>query len=95
MDFLIRKIFRTLDEYEFENQGTLVDVVNNAHKRGLFEDIQELRIIKDVRNTIVHEYIEDELTEVFEEVLQYTQKLITIINNTLIYIDTRCLENAK
>lgn len=94
MDFLIRKIFRTLDEYEFENQGTLVDVVNNAHKRGLFEDIQELRIMKDVRNTIVHEYIEDELTEVFEEVLQYTQKLITIINNTLIYIDTRCLENA-
>jgi hypothetical protein len=26
IDFLIRKIFRTLDEYEFENQGTLVDV---------------------------------------------------------------------
>ena len=22
IDFLIRKIFRTLDEYEFENQGT-------------------------------------------------------------------------
>lgn len=42
VDFLIRKIFRTLDEYEFENQGTLVDVVNNAHKRGLFKDIEEL-----------------------------------------------------
>jgi len=48
IDFLIRKIFRTLDEYEFENQGTLVDVVNNAHKRGLFDDIDELRIMKDV-----------------------------------------------
>jgi len=44
---------------EFENQGTLVDVVNNAHKRGLFEDVEELRIMKDVRNTIAHEYIED------------------------------------
>lgn len=87
IDFLIRKIFRTLDEYEFENQGTLVDVVNNAHKRGLFEKIEELRIMKDVRNTIAHEYIEDELTEVFEEVLEYTGKLITIINTTLLYIE--------
>lgn len=87
IDFLVRKIFRTLDEYEFENQGTLVDVVNNAHKRGLFEDIEALRIMKDVRNTIAHEYIEDELTEVFEEVLLYTKALIHIINNTLKYIE--------
>ncbi len=87
IDFLIRKMFRTLDEYEFENQGTLVDVVNNAHKRGLFENIETLRIMKDVRNTIVHEYIEDELVEVFEEVLEYTEELIKIINTTLQYIE--------
>lgn len=86
IDFLIRKIFRTLDEYEFENQGTLIDTVNNAHKRELFEDIEELRIMKDIRNTIAHEYIEDDLVEVFEEVLEYTAKLITIINNTINYL---------
>lgn len=86
IDFLIRKIFRSLDEYEFENQGSLVDVVNNAHKRGLFENIEELRIMKDIRNTIAHEYIEDELTEVFDEVLLYTEKLIQIINTTLEYM---------
>lgn len=89
IDFLIRKIFRTIDEFEFENQGTLVDVVNNAHKRGLFEDIEELRIMKDVRNTIVHEYIEDDLAEVFDEVLIYAQKLIGIIQNTLDYIQRK------
>ena len=86
IDFLIRKIFRTLDEYEFENQGTLVDVVNNAHKRGLFDDIEKLRIMKDIRNTIAHEYIEDELASVFDEVLEYTAELINIINATLKYI---------
>ncbi len=86
IDFLIRKIFRTIDEYEFENQGTLIDVVNNAHKRGLVKDIEELRIMKDVRNTIVHEYIEDELAGVFDEVLEYSEKLIEIMNNTLIYL---------
>ncbi len=87
IDFLIRKIFRTLDEYEFENQGTLIDVINNAHKRGLFESVETLRIMKDVRNTIVHEYIEDALTEVFEEVLQYTEQLIQIMQTTLKYIE--------
>ncbi len=87
IDFLIRKIFRTIDEYEFENQGTLIDVVNNAHKRSLFEDIEKFRLMKDVRNTVVHEYIEDELTEIFEEVLQYSNDLIIIIKNTLNYID--------
>jgi len=86
IDFLIRKIFRTLDEYEFENQGTLIDVVNNAHKRGLFNSIDDLRIMKDLRNTIVHEYIEDELVDVFEEVFIYSEKLIVIINDTLKYI---------
>jgi len=86
IDFLIRKIFRTIDEYEFENQGTLIDVVNNAHKRGLVKDIEELRIMKDVRNTIVHEYIEDELAGIFDEVLEYSEKLIEIMNNTLIYL---------
>lgn len=95
IDFLIRKLFRTIDEYEFENQGTLVDVVNNAHKRGLFKDIEELRIMKDVRNTIVHEYIEDELVNVFDEVLEYTEKLIVIIKNSLEYIDKKCLIDAK
>lgn len=86
IDFLIRKIFRTLDEYEFENQGTLVDVVNNAHKRNLFENVDELRIMKDIRNTIAHEYVENDLVEVFEEVLEYTKVLINIINSTLLYI---------
>lgn len=91
IDFLIRKIFRTLDEYEFENQGTLIDVVNNAHKRGLFDEIRTLRLMKDVRNTIVHEYIEEALTEVFEEVLEYTGLLLAIIDNTQHYIEN--LEN--
>ncbi len=87
IDFLIRKVFRTIDAYEFENQGTLIDTVNNAHKRGLFEDIEELRVMKDIRNTIVHEYIEENLIDIFQEVLEYTTKLIDIIENTISYIN--------
>jgi len=86
IDFLIRKIFRTLDEYEFENQGTLVDVVNHAHKRNLFQDIDQLRLMKDLRNTISHEYIEDHLVDLFSDVLEYTQYLRVIMHSTQDYI---------
>lgn len=87
IDFLIRKIFRSLDEYEFENQGTLIDVVNNAHKRSLFDSVDEIRIMKDIRNTIAHEYVEDELKEIFDEVLTYSKNLIEIMLNTIEYIN--------
>ena len=89
IDFLIHKFLRTLDAYEFETQGTLVDVVNRAHKRGLFQDIEEIRTIKDIRNTIVQEYIEDELREVFDEMLHYTPKLLEFMSNTLHYAQER------
>jgi len=87
IDFLIRKIFRSLDEFEFENQGTLVDVVNHAHKRNLFQDIDQLRLMKDMRNTIVHEYIEDHLVEIFADVFEYTKHLMEIMNNTQAYME--------
>jgi uncharacterized protein YutE (UPF0331/DUF86 family) len=87
INFVIRKVFRTIDAFEFENQGTLIDVVNNAHKRGLINDIEEFRLMNDVRNTIVHEYIEDELQAVFEDALIYAEKLIYIMENTIKYIN--------
>ena len=86
IDFLIRKMFRSIDAWEFENQGTLIDTVNNAHKRGLFEDVQLIREMKDLRNTISHEYEEEALIEVFQDVLEYTPQLLTIMWQTMAYI---------
>lgn len=87
IDFLVRKVFRCLDDVEFENQGTLIDVVNHAHKRGLFEDIELIRQIKDIRNEIVHEYLDDALQSVFADVLKTAPELITIGRTTLVYIE--------
>ena len=85
IDFLVRKYFRCLDDVEFENQGTLIDVVNNAHKRGLFLDIEVIRQIRDIRNDIVHEYLDDALQNIFIEVLNTAPELIAIGRNTLQY----------
>jgi len=86
IDFLVRKLYRTLDRYEFEDQGSLIDTVNRAHKRGLFDDIERLREMKDLRNTLVHEYVEEKLAETFEELLEYTPELLEICDRSLDYI---------
>lgn len=85
IDFLVRKVFRCLDDVEFENQGTLIDVVNHAHKRGLFTDIELIRQIKDIRNEIVHEYLDDALQGVFVDVVATAPELLAIGRNTLQY----------
>lgn len=85
VDFLVRKVFRAIDAAEFETQGSLIDVINKAHKRELFESVDVMRDLKDLRNEIVHEYIDDELEAIFAEVRDLTPKLIQIVNNTLIY----------
>jgi hypothetical protein len=85
IDFLVRKMFRAIDAVEFENQGTLIDTVNNAHKRRLFDDIETIREIKDLRNAITHEYVDDALQDLFEEIMDLTPKLIGMVERTLDY----------
>ena len=85
IDFLVRKIFRSIDAVEFENQGTLIDTVNHAHKRGLFENIDIVRQIKDLRNEISHEYIDDALQDLFEDIMRLTPFLIQMAETTLKY----------
>lgn len=83
IDFLIRKVFRSIDAVEFDTQGTLIDTVNRAHKRGIFENMEEITQLRDIRNEIVHEYIDEALLEIFEDVLTLTPNLIKIVDNTI------------
>ena len=85
IDFLVRKMFRSIDDVEFEAQGTLIDTVNRAHKRGLFDEIDVLREIKDVRNMIAHEYVDDALAELFADVVRLTPWLTETAERTLAY----------
>lgn len=34
-DFLVNKVLRSLDRYELEPEGTVIDVINRAEKRGV------------------------------------------------------------
>jgi uncharacterized protein YutE (UPF0331/DUF86 family) len=87
IDFLVRKIYRSIDEFELENQGTLIDTINRADKRGLIDSVEQIRVMKDIRNTIVHEYIEGNLEASFADVLSHTQALVLLLKTAQSYIE--------
>lgn len=78
-DIIIQKVFRSIDAVEFENQGTLIDVVNRAHKRGFFESVEKIREIRELRNSIAHEYIQECLADIFADVLKLTPELFNMV----------------
>jgi hypothetical protein len=86
-DMLIQKVFRSIDKIEFENEGTLLDVLNRSHKRGLISSIDEIREIRELRNDISHEYTPRELKELFEDTLRHTTVLFEIIDRVAKYIE--------
>jgi hypothetical protein len=85
LDFLVRKYWRALDSLEFENQGTLVDVVNRAEKRKFFDEIELFREMKDLRNEIVNEYLDDKLEEAFDDIREFSKILLEICQRSLDY----------
>jgi hypothetical protein len=86
-DMLIQKIFRSIDKIEFEKEGTLLDVLNRSHKRGLITSIDEIREIRELRNDISHEYTPRELKELFDDTLKHTAVLFEIIDRVDKYIE--------
>lgn len=65
VDLLVNKVLRSLDRVELNSEGTLLDIINRAEKRGLVDHAEELREMKDVRNMIAHDYAGARAAEIF------------------------------
>jgi uncharacterized protein YutE (UPF0331/DUF86 family) len=84
-DMVIQKVFRSIDKIEFEKEGTLLDVLNRSHKRGLINSIDEIREIRELRNDIAHEYAPTDLKDLFGDTLRLSESLIEIITRVKEY----------
>jgi hypothetical protein len=85
-DILIHKVYRSIDVVEFVEGGTLIDVMNRADKRKLIDSIQEMRILKDLRNEIAHEYIPTRIQLIHQEVLELAPRLLELAQRAIKYI---------
>jgi uncharacterized protein YutE (UPF0331/DUF86 family) len=84
-DIVFQKLFRSIDQVELEDKGSLIDAINRAHKRGLIESPDEARKIRELRNQIVHEYIKADLQNVFMDIFEFTPRLLSICNDIFDY----------
>lgn len=80
-DILFNKVFRSIIYLEKGENLTWIDAVNYLEKKKVIDNAEEARLIKELRNDIVHEYVMADLTELFQEVLSNTPTLIQYSQN--------------
>ena len=88
-DFIIQKAFRTIDKIDGEDTGTVRDRLNRAEKKELLSGADDFADIRNLRNNITHEYIPEEMAEIFHNVLQFTP----ILKDNVERIKKYCKEN--
>jgi uncharacterized protein YutE (UPF0331/DUF86 family) len=93
-DMLVNKVLRSIDTLESEDIGTIIDIMNRAEKRGIVKSAELLHTIKDLRNSIVHEYQIDEIAKFFGDIVKFSPVLLEIIKNVNEYCN-KYLDNQK
>ena len=86
VDILINKVLRSLDYLELEESSRKLDIVIRAEKRGFVRDYNILIEMKDLRNELAHEYLEERLRDRLEEVISKSRELVEIADEINRYV---------
>ena len=81
-DLLFRKMFRSIDVYELEPQGSLLDVLNRSGKKGLVDSSEQDREWTELGNQIVHDFAHHDLNTLFVDALDFTPHVLKTIDST-------------
>ena len=84
-DILTQKVFRAIDALELENEGTLLDRLNRMEKRGVISSASLWRDIRDLRNQISHDYLEDEIESLRNGAFKYCPDLFAAFKSAESY----------
>ncbi|WP_422138289.1 hypothetical protein [Endozoicomonas sp. ALC020] len=77
-DILLQKIFRLIDVIDVEHGGTVRDRINRAEKKGLIDNAIGFIEIRELRNSIAHEYQPEALSRIFPRVLAFAPVLLDV-----------------
>jgi uncharacterized protein YutE (UPF0331/DUF86 family) len=78
-DLLIQKIFKTIERLDLETPGTVRDRILQAEKKGLIDNANILFEIREVRNSIAHDYEGD----LFKDIVSFAFKNAPVLIDTL------------
>jgi len=88
-DMYSQKYLTTIFIYLRENPKSFIDKANLAEKLNLVESYSQLLDLRDLRNEISHEYIIEELTELYKNVISYADVLINSINQSRRFVSEK------
>jgi hypothetical protein len=78
-DIFTQKVLKSLVLLTREDAPTFVDRMNLCEKLGVISSAADLIEIRDLRNQIAHEYLSENLTEVYQDCMALSGKLLTEI----------------
>lgn len=84
-DILIQKIFRLIESLELEERGTVRDRIHKAEKWGLVDKSEDFILIRELRNSIAHEYLPEAVNEIYKNVIGFAPILLKTVKNTRNY----------
>ena len=81
-DIFTQKVLKTLIFVLREDAPTFLDRMNLCEKLGIIPSAEEIIAIKDLRNIIAHEYLSENLVEIYTEIIQLSDNLLKAILQT-------------
>ncbi len=85
-DLYTQKLLKSLFMVLGEDAVSFLDKARLAEQLAVIESAEELAAIRDLRNTIAHEYTVANLNEVFRSALEFSGRLLDIIASTQRYV---------
>lgn len=89
-DIYTQKVMKGITLILREETKTFIDRANLFEKLEI-ASAEELKLIRDLRNEISHEYKVDDVSEIFEAVMGYCNKLMEVIDKTKAFVLARKL----
>lgn len=93
-DIYTQKVLRSVFNLLREPQLTIIDLANRAEKLQMISSADELLEMRDLRNDITHEYIQEVIIDLFETTLILSEKLFENIELTKKFAQ-KLTENKK
>lgn len=85
-DFLVQRMFRTLDQIELADEGTALDRLQRAEARGLIDSAHRWREMRLLRNAIAHDYLIESADTVLADALAAAPELAETVRRVLLYV---------
>ena len=88
-DFLVQRVFRTLDQIELADEGSVLDRLQRAEARGLITTAERWRELRLLRNAIAHDYLIESADRVLTEALAAAPELTDAVQCVVRYVETK------